>query len=192
MTGLNPAKGCLDHDERPGCSGSRGRGWFSDAHMDLVHRRLRHAESLIELFYRFSPREWFHYSYSVHTARDIPRQFRRTGKVLAEVVRSSSGRGRVSLPGGTEYGILLYDPRILAQTSRRPGLCLERFLTCILAHELVHIARFSHSADYDTPNHLRDEEETRVRALTLRVLSESGDPELMSIAKSYMSHELSG
>ncbi|MBP7864980.1 MAG: hypothetical protein KA419_03440 [Acidobacteria bacterium] len=172
---------------------------FNPSEIGRIHRSLSKAVECLEAYYRFSPREWFHYGFDLRTARDLgPGVPPRPPHVLAEVARSvpRGAAAQEAKPAGGPpcqdvYAIVLYDANILRLTSGRPEADFDRLLLLILTHELVHIARFFHQADYDAPETERLPEETRVHRLTRRVLERLGDPELLALADAHTSGEYS-
>jgi len=168
---------------------------FNQNELIQIQKTLKQAESSLAEFYRFTPREWFNYSYELLTEQDIPSDFpRRDSKVLAEVLRYPPPAGIASLfpaHGDSFYSIMLFDKHILASLSRLPSLPFDRFMLYILTHELVHIARFSHSTNYHLSDYQKMEEEAKVHELTRQVLASQEDDELLEIARRYSSDEYS-
>lgn len=166
---------------------------FTPNQLNEVALSLETAEAALQDFYRISPREWFPYSYDVRTAKDHPTPLpKRVTRILAEVARSIplSPTQPFSAPE-EHFSILLYDPHILQHLERRPELPLGALLRCLLTHELVHIVRFIHEADYNAAPFAAAREERRVRELTARILAGAGDEEAEMIARNYLRGEYS-
>jgi hypothetical protein len=167
---------------------------FSDDQLTCLQATLRRAEECLEAFYCFSPREWFHYSFEILTARDLPADFPdRPEKVLGEIQKKSGPN--LALPALPEpaamYSIILFDGNILHHLRERPQVRFDHLLLYILTHELVHLARFFHLIDYDLPDCERIREEQKVHRLTGRILCRMGDPALMALTEVYLSEEFS-
>lgn len=172
---------------------------FNPSEMRRIHGCLSKAVECLEAYYRFSPREWFHYGFDLRTAQDLgPGVPPRPPHVLAEVARNLPRGVAVTEPKpsvgpsfGDVYTIVLYDANILRLTDGLPEADFDRLLLLVLTHELVHIARFFHQADYDAPETERMPEETLVHRLTRRVLERLGDPKLLELADAHTSGEYS-
>lgn len=161
---------------------------FADYQMKQIHRNLRQAEGCLEKFYSFAPREWFHFSYEVLTARDLPPEFSpRHHRVFAEVLRNFSASRHRPDARHTFYSIVLFDPHILRHIQEFPAVSFDRLILYILTHELVHVARFFHLMDYDLPDDEKVKEEFKVHTLTSRILAQLNDAELDRLSGAYLS-----
>ena len=168
---------------------------FSESHLDSIKACLQVAEDCLGRFYRFSPREWFHFSFEILTMRDLPPDFPpRHPAVFGETVRHPDRiilDGTDSQPKGC-YSIILFDENILAHLHQAPQTCFEHLLLYILTHELVHVARFHHLMEsYQLPDAERDREERLVHRLTGAILAQLPDVEIGSLAARYSSEEFS-
>jgi hypothetical protein len=167
---------------------------FTDSQLQAIRDSLRQAEVCLERFYCFSPREWFHFSYELLTARDLPPELPiRPAKVLGEILKKSEHPPAAadSAAPAAVYGIILFDANILRHLRETPGVSFERLTLYILTHELVHLARFFHLIDYDLPDSERIQEEQKVHRLTGLILSQLGDPALTALTQAYLSGEYS-
>lgn len=167
---------------------------FNESQLQSIRESLRQAEACLERFYCFSPREWFHFSYELLTAKDLPEELpARPPKVFGEILKKSEhppGTAASSDPAAV-YGIILFDANILRHLRETPGVSFERLTLYILTHELVHLARFFHLIDYDLPDSERIQEEQKVHRLTGLILSQLGDPALTALTEAYLSGEYS-
>lgn len=179
-------------NDHPG-SHPGGTARFTPEQRATVFDCLTVAERCLEEFYRFSPREWFHYSYTLMTAGDLPDGFPpRPANVFGEIQKNPE---RPPAGGGAEpnagYTIVLFDGNILLHLSGHPDVSFRHLMLYILAHELVHIARFHHARPFDTPEIEKENEERTVHAITGRVLARLGDDQLVRLADNYLSEEYS-
>ena len=163
---------------------------FTDKQLDGILGCLKKASSCLEAHYRFSPREWFPYSYDLITGRNFPDGLPpRETTVLAEVVRNQRKSAVLSSAGATvpdAYTVILYDPHILKLADEEGHAdSLDALMLYILTHELIHIARFFHLVDYDATEESRPSEEARVHALTRRVLKQLADERILQITDRY-------
>jgi hypothetical protein len=167
---------------------------FTESQLQSIREMLRQAETCLERFYCFSPREWFHYSYELLTAKDLPPELPvRPTKVFGEILKRSGHPAGAAVPPepAAVYGIILFDANILRHLRETPGVSFERLALYILTHELVHLARFFHLIDYDLPDSERIQEEQKVHRLTGLILSQLGDPALTALTEAYLSGEYS-
>lgn len=166
------------------------RIFFQPSELQAIQVNLRHAEDCLEAFYRFSPREWFPYSYHLLTGRDFPEGPPvRHPKVLAEVIQHVPAATQRSGPaaGHPSYSIVLFDANIIRLLDASPALAFERLLLYVLTHELVHIARFFNLIEYDLPDGEKHREEWKVHQLTARILARMEDEELTRLSQAYLS-----
>ncbi len=166
---------------------------FTPEQQAIIHDCLAVAERCLEEFYRFSPREWFHYSYTLMTAADLPAGFPDRpanvfGEILKDPDRPPTGLGAEA---NASYTIVLFDGNILHHLGGHPEVSFRHLLLYILAHELVHIARFHHAQPFDTPEIEKETEERTVHTITGRVLAGLGDAQLMRLTDNYLAGEYS-
>jgi hypothetical protein len=167
---------------------------FNQSQLQTIREMLHQAEACLERFYCFSPREWFHYSYELLTAKDLPPELpARPPKVLGEILKKSEHPAGAADPSGPAavYGIILFDANILRHLRESSGVSFEHLTLYILTHELVHLARFFHLIDYDLPDSERIQEEQKVHRLTGLILSQLGNPALTELTQAYLSGEYS-
>lgn len=134
------------------------------------------AEELVSNEFKMSPNEWLRPKYDVKTLVELEDAEVVQGP-FAQIIRYQGQRIGSSLGSGSYdfYKICLQDHTILATLEQRKELSLLPFCLYIIAHELIHIVRFSKFLQSFEAN--QDEklaEERRVHALTHRLLSDVG------------------
>ena len=154
-----------------------------------VGRAATLAESLTSGFYCIPGREWPRFPYDISTLAEGPGP---EAPVFADVVRMTrpapAGPGRAARD---RYRIRLRDDEILSAIRAGNDLELYPLLLYVLTHELVHVVRFeSGFAAYDTDDpETRGREETRVHAITRKVLKPAESDSLLRIARLYRDRE---
>lgn len=160
--------------------GATHRSRFDDFQRRLVHQATEQSTELLNRFYRYSPREFFHFSYDVLTERNIPEEELKAG-VFAETISYSHGNTPEEF-----YRIHLFDHPILeAVSSRRKAPALYPFLLYILTHELIHISRLSRLGLENPSDEERVREEETVHRLTRDVLTPEDSFPLEQVADLY-------
>jgi hypothetical protein len=162
---------------------------FDRSQRQQVGRAARLAESLTSGFYCIPGREWPRFPYDINTLAEGPGP---DAPVFADVVRLT--RPDAPRPGRAArdlYRIRLRDDEILSAIRGESDLELYPLLLYVLTHELVHVVRFeSGFAAYDTDDHkTRGLEETRVHAITRKVLKPAENDSLLRVARLYHDRE---
>lgn len=167
--------------------------WFTAEQQAVVRSCLADAERCLERFYRFSPREWFHYSYALLTACDLPAGFPpRPVNVFGEILKHPERAAADGSSGAhASYSIVLFDGNILRHLDEHREVSFRHLLLYVLAHELVHIARFHHVQPFELPDEQKEDEERTVHTITGRILAELGDAQLLRLTEIYLSGEYS-
>jgi hypothetical protein len=162
---------------------------FDRSQRRQVGRAATLAESLTSGFYCIPGREWPRFPYDISTLAEGPGP---DAPVFADVVRLTrrlaSRRGRAARD---LYRIRLRDDEILSAIREGNDLELFPLLLYVLTHELVHVVRFeSGFAAYDTDDlETRGLEETRVHAITRKVLKPAETGSLLRVARLYRDRE---
>jgi len=156
------------------------RSRFDDFQRRLVHQATGQSTEHLSRFYRYSPREFFHFSYDVLTEQDIPGKALKTG-IFAETISYTHGDTPEEF-----YRIHLFDHPILeAVSSRKNAPSLYPFLLYILTHELIHISRLSRLGLENPSDEDREREEETVHRLTRDVLAPEDSFPLEQVADLY-------
>jgi hypothetical protein len=165
--------------------GTQARSRFDEFQRRLVDQATRQSSDYLNRFYRYAPREFFHFSYDVLTEQDIPAESLRK-RIFAETISYTRG-------GAPEefYRIHLFDHPILeAVSSRKSAPSLYPFLLYILTHELIHISRLSRLGLENPTDEERASEEETVHRLTRDVLAPEDSFPLEQVADLYHHHLL--
>ncbi len=156
------------------------RSRFDDFQRNLVHQATRESSDHLNRFYRYAPREFFHFSYDVLTERDIPVAALKKG-VFAETISYTHRNTPEEF-----YRIHLFDhPILMAVSTRTSAPALYPFMLYILTHELIHISRLSRLALENPSDKERQLEEETVHRLTRDVLAPLGSFPLEQVADLY-------
>ncbi len=156
------------------------RSRFDEFQRRLVYQATTESSDHLNRFYRYAPREFFHFSYDVLTERDIPDGSLRQG-VFAETISYTHGNTPEEF-----YRIHLFDHPILEAVSTRTNApALYPFLLYILTHELIHISRLSRLGLENPTDEERAREEKTVHRLTRNVLAPQSSFPLEQVADLY-------
>lgn len=157
---------------------------FDASQRRQVRRAAARAESLTAGFYCIPGREWPRFPYDISTLAHGPGP---EAPVFADVVRMvPAGAGAAK---NDHYRIRLRDDEILSAVDDHTDLRLFPLLLYVLTHELIHVVRFESGtalAPYDAPDpDARCVEESRVHAITRKVLRPAGTPWLRRVERLY-------
>jgi hypothetical protein len=162
---------------------------FDASQRRQVRRAAARAESLTAGFYCIPGREWPRFPYDISTLAHGPGP---DEPVFADVVRMVPAGEPAAPPRHAKrdhYRIRLRDDEILSAVDDRTDLRLFPLLLYVLTHELIHVVRFesgSALAPYDAPDpEARCVEESRVHAITRKVLQPAGTPWLRRVEQLY-------
>jgi len=148
------------------------RPTFSPDQIKIVTDATATAEELVSNHYKMSASQWLHGKYDVKTLADLSSSEIADGP-FAQVIRYRGQRGAEAL-GSTAfdfYKICLQDHAILAAMAACRHLSLFPFTLYIVAHELIHIVRFSKFLqNFDATPEEKLLEEHRVHTITHRIL----------------------
>ena len=146
---------------------------FSPHQIETVNNSVAMAEELVSDYYKMSASEWLHPKYDVKTLADLTPAEIAQGP-FAQVIRYVGYRNDRSLGSQAYdfYKICLQDHAILSAVQSSQELTLYPFCLYIVAHELIHIVRFSKFLqNFDASPEEKLQEETRVHELTHHILS---------------------
>ncbi len=157
--------------------------YFNRRHLGVVKRTIPLAEELTGDHFRLASfNEKF--PYEVLTLKEWP-DLEPAAGAFAELRKLTFQK---KYPTNRElapyiYRICLVDPNILKCLERRPPLLFEALMLYILTHELVHVVRFSKFFSHFEDD--REAEESRVHAITNRILSGVPQKGLSRVLESY-------
>ena len=145
---------------------------FSAAQIETIDAATALAEELVSNHYKMSASQWLRPKYDVKTLSDLSDEEVVHGP-FAQIIRYEGRHGEAPL-GSTVYDfykICLQDHAIIAALEQNAHLALFPFALYIVAHELIHIVRFSKflqnfNASWDE----KLKEEKRVHARTHEIL----------------------
>lgn len=145
---------------------------FSTAQIKVVNNSIALAEELVSEHYKMSASQWLRPKYDVKTLAHLsPTEI--VHGPFAQIIRYKGQRNDKSLESSTYdfYKICLQDHFILSALKSSGRLKLFPFTLYIVAHELIHIVRFSKFLQNfkATPTEMLTEE-TRVHAATHAIL----------------------
>ncbi|MFZ7128156.1 MAG: hypothetical protein ACOWWM_18535 [Desulfobacterales bacterium] len=149
---------------------------FSDDQIAEVVRAAALAEELVSEFYKMSASQWLRRRYDIKTASGLEPDEMVEGP-YAQVIRYQ-GRPREASPMPMTfdfYAVCLQDPAILSTIEEQKGMKLFPFVLYIIAHELIHIVRFSRFLqNFEATEPERIKEEARVHRITREILEPLG------------------
>lgn len=145
---------------------------FTAVQIKVVNNSVALAEELVSEHYKMSAAQWLRPKYDVKTLADLSPPEIVHGP-FAQIIRYKGRRNDKSLESSTYdfYKICLQDHFILSAMKSSSHLKLFPFVLYIVAHELIHIVRFSKFLQNfnATPAEILAEE-TRVHETTHKIL----------------------
>jgi hypothetical protein len=160
---------------------------FDEEQLNVVDEAAALAEDVTSNYYKFSPSQWRRSRYDIKTLKDLEDN-ERSDRVFAQILRYI-GQRRGSDLGSTRfdfYKICLQDHTILGALDRDTGLTLFPLTAYVVAHELVHIVRFSRFLQsFEAYPLQRLEEESRVHTITMEMLARARVRGMKAIAMAY-------
>ena len=149
---------------------------FNAEQLRTVNQAATMAEELVSNEFKMSANEWLRPKYDVKTLKELSDKEIVEGP-FAQIIRYQGQRKGSSL--GSEsydfYKICLQDHTILATLGHKPEIALMPFCLYIIAHELIHIVRFSKFLqNFEANQEEKLEEERRVHGITRRILADVG------------------
>jgi hypothetical protein len=118
---------------------------FNTDQINIINNCVAMAEELVSSFYKMSASQWSATcAYDIKTLVDLSPEEIVHGP-FAQVIRYKGRRKNSSLGSSTYdfYKICLQDHAILSAIKNSPGIELFPFTLYIVAHEIIHILRFS-------------------------------------------------
>jgi len=145
---------------------------FTDAQLTLVNNAVAMAEELVSNHYKMSDSQWLRPKYDVKTLADLTEEEIVSGP-FAQIIRYE-GKLKNGILGSSAYDfykICIQDPAILEILKTRPEMVLAPFALYVVAHELVHIVRFSRFLqNFNASDTEKLMEEHRVHGITHEIL----------------------
>jgi hypothetical protein len=146
---------------------------FSTEQIDIVNNCVAMAEELVSNFYKMTASQWTAAcAYDIKTLADLSPEEIVQGP-FAQVIRYK-GRPKNSALGSSTYDfykICLQDHAILPVINESPDIKLFPFTLYIVAHELIHIVRFSKFLrNFEASHEEIMAEETHVHTATHTIL----------------------
>jgi hypothetical protein len=146
---------------------------FSTEQIDIINNCVAMAEELVSNYYKMTASQWAAAcAYDIKTLADLSPEEIVHGP-FAQVIRYK-GRPKNSSLGSLTYDfykICLQDHTILAAINNSPHIMLFPFALYIVAHELIHILRFSKFLrNFEASHEEIMAEETHVHTTTHAIL----------------------
>ena len=146
---------------------------FSASQIRVVNNAVALAEEIVSDHYKMSASQWLRPKYDVKTLADLsPAEI--VHGPFAQIIRYKGRRNDKPLESSTYdfYKICLQDHFILSTLKSSGRLKLFPFVLYIVAHELIHIVRFSRFLqNFNATSAEMLAEETRVHEITHQILS---------------------
>jgi hypothetical protein len=145
---------------------------FKAHELDIVNNAVAMAEELVSNYYKMSANQWLKPKYDVKTLCDLSQDEIVSGP-FAQIIRYEGKLENDVLGSSTYdfYKICIQDHTILETLGSRPDITLHPFALYVVAHELVHIVRFSRFLQhFNASDEEKLEEEHRVHGITHDIL----------------------
>ncbi|MGD8368121.1 MAG: hypothetical protein PVG78_10785 [Desulfobacterales bacterium] len=160
---------------------------FSPSELSAVNNAVAVAEELVSNHFKMSASQWLRPRFDVKTLAELSEEEIVRGP-FAQIIRYV-GQRKSSVLGSSAYDfykVCLQDHAILGALASHPELELFPFLLYIVAHELIHIVRFSKFLqNFEATAEEKLAEETRVHQATHEVLTSVSVPGLEPVLKFY-------
>lgn len=147
---------------------------FSNEQTRTVNHAVTMAEDLVSNHFKMTTSQWLRPKYDVKTLTDLSPAEIIDGP-FAQIIRYEGQRKGATLGSDTYdfYKICLQDHAILAALEESPDIPLLPFALYIIAHELIHIVRFSKFLqNFDATPTEKLAEEHRVHDITHCILKD--------------------
>jgi hypothetical protein len=145
---------------------------FKTDQLLVVNNAVSMAEELVSNYYKMSASEWLRPKYDVKTLADLAEDEIVIGP-FAQIIRYE-GKLKGGMLGSSAYDfykICVQDHAILNILAERPDIVLYPFALYVIAHELVHIVRFSRFLqNFKASDTEKLNEERRVHGITHDIL----------------------
>lgn len=160
---------------------------FNPDQLQAVNQAVTLAEELVSNFFKMSPNEWLRPRYDVKTIVELnPSEL--VDEPFAQIIRYQ-GKPKGSTLGSESYDfykICIQDHNILKALKDNPKLSLTAFCLYIMAHELIHIVRFSKFLqNFNANTDEKMAEEKRVHTLTHDIISKVQLPAMEKVLAFY-------
>ncbi len=145
---------------------------FSVQNIKNVNNSVAIAEDMVSNYYKMSASQWLHPKYDVKTLVDLLDEEIVFGP-FAQIIRYEGHKKSRALGSDNYdlYKICLQDHSILSTLNSIKELKLSPFTIYIVAHELIHIVRFSKFLQsFDASEEEKHEEERRVHEISHQIL----------------------
>ncbi len=117
---------------------------FESFHLEIVRNAAALAEELVGNHFKLSTNQWLNRRYDLKTLADLaPHEI--VHGPFAQIIHYRGHRGEPALGSKAIdlYTICLQDHSILSVVESASGITLFPFILYIVAHELIHIVRFT-------------------------------------------------
>lgn len=145
---------------------------FHEAQIRIINDAAEMAEELVSNYYKLSATQWLHRKYDIKTLADLNENEIVEGP-FAQIVRYEGKRKDTSLGSSAYdfYKICLQDHSIRDVIDQYAKIKLLPFALYIIAHELIHIVRFTQFLQgFDVSSTEKMAEENRVHRTTREIL----------------------
>ena len=163
------------------------RQHFKMEQMRIINEAAEMAEELVSNHYKMSATQWLHRKYDIKTLADLSEAEIIDGP-FAQIVRYEGKRKDTSLGSSSYdfYKICLQDHSIRKVIDQFPHIRLLPFALYIIAHELIHIVRFTKFLQgFDVSAEEKMAEENRVHRTTRQILKPVRVPGLSAVLEFY-------
>ncbi len=147
---------------------------FNKKQIAMVNNSVAMAEEVVNNAYKMSTSQWLHQKYDVKTLLDLsPNEI--VHGPFAQIIRFKGQKDDASLESAAYdfYKICLQDHNILSIMTVASDLALFPFTLYIVAHELIHIVRFTKFLqNFDASPEERMTEEQRVHQKAHDILAD--------------------
>ncbi|PID39992.1 MAG: hypothetical protein CR984_05520 [Proteobacteria bacterium] len=157
--------------------------------MAVVNTTVSMAEELVSNFYKMSTSQWAGPKYDIKTLADLNASEIVSGP-FAQIIRYEGKLKNELLGSGTYdfYKICIQDHSIKKVLDEHPDITLAPFALYVVAHELIHIVRFSRFLqNFNASNEEKLAEERRVHGITHDILDAVNTPDMTSVLAFYAS-----
>ncbi len=166
---------------------SRPQPEFTDDQIQTINQAVTLAEELVSNYFKMSSNEWLRPRFDVKTLAELTDN-EIVNVPFAQIIRYQGQRKGSSLGFETYdfYKICLQDHTILEVVQSHPDISLMAFSLYIIAHELIHIVRFSKFLqNFDATPDEKMAEERRVHAITHQILADIRLPGIADVLTYY-------
>jgi hypothetical protein len=160
---------------------------FNAEQLETIRNAVAMAEELVSNAYKMSASQWLRRKYDIKTLAELSAAEIVDGP-FAQIIRYE-GHQKDRLLGSASYDlykICLQDHAVLATLAQEPKLSLFPFSLYIIAHELIHVIRFSEFLqNFNASTEERAAEERRVHDKTHEILTDLPIPGLPEVLAYY-------